>query len=50
VDQLGNVSGVGRGPLGSYEASGLSQLLGFGAAALVVGPGAGASTGSGVGA
>ncbi|HEY6686700.1 MAG TPA: hypothetical protein VI094_10900 [Propionibacteriaceae bacterium] len=49
VDPLGRVSGVGNGPLGSYEARGLPQLAGFDVDALEVGWGVGASEGNGVG-
>jgi hypothetical protein len=49
VDPLGRVSGVGSGPVGSYEARGLAQLAGFAGAALVVGWGFGGGDGSGVG-
>jgi hypothetical protein len=49
VDPLGKVSGVGSGPLGWYEASGLAHVAGFAADVLVVGCGLGGSDGSGVG-
>ncbi|HJV14391.1 MAG TPA: hypothetical protein VJ625_10910 [Propionibacteriaceae bacterium] len=49
VDPLGRVSGVGSGPLGRYEARGLPQLVGFAVEVAVVGCGAGACDGSGVG-
>ena len=49
VDPFGKVSGVGSGPLGAYEASGLSRHAAGDAGALGAGCGVGASDGSGVG-
>jgi hypothetical protein len=49
VDPLGRVAGVGRGPLGWYEARGSAQLLGLAGEPLDVGWGFDGSDGSGVG-
>jgi hypothetical protein len=49
VEPPGRLSGVGSVPLGSYEASGFAQVLGFAGEELVVGWGLGDSDGNGVG-
>jgi hypothetical protein len=49
VDPFGNVSGVGSGPPGAYEASGFSRHAAGDAGALEAGCWLGVSDGSGVG-